>query len=350
LLRHLPATDPAYRYRVFVGEGNPPADPAFSIRRTKLRTSRPSQRILWEQCLQPFQLGGLNLLHAMAFVAPFSLCLPWARLPFVVTVYDLTFRRYPEHLPASRRLYLRYLTALSCRHAQRVIAISQSTANDLVNLLGVSPAKIDLAIPGVDQSFRPLPKPEVEAWRQARGLPAKFLLFLGTHEPRKNLAMLVEAYSRIPPAQRIPLVLAGGKGWMNQALETALAAPALAGWVQQPGFLPDSDLVWWYNAAQALVYPSLFEGWGLPITEALACGTPALVSDISSLPEAVGDTGLRLPPHDADAWASAMLQASSDDAWRAEQGERGRAYVSRFTWQNTAAQTLQSYRNALKET
>jgi glycosyltransferase involved in cell wall biosynthesis len=344
LLEHLPAAAPSWRYTVLVGEGVPPPDPALVIRRSRWRTAHPLRRIIWEQCIQPWQLGGLDLVHEMAFVAP--LVMP---RPFVVTVYDLTFIRYPERLTRLRRLYLRTMTGISCRRARRVLAISQSTADDVVRFLGVPRDRIDLALPGVDTRFRPLPRAEVEAWRQRRGLPDRFLLFVGTLEPRKNLPVLIRAFAALPSADRagVHLVLAGGGGWMMDDIEQAIEASGLAGSIHRPGFVPDDELVWWYNAAEAVVYPSVFEGWGMPVTEAMACGRPALVSDVSSLPEAVGETGLRLPPNDEAAWTAALARCIFDAGWRQEHGERARAYVARFTWAETAAQTVASYQKAL---
>lgn len=346
LLEHLPAAAPEWQFTIFTGEGEPPADRQYRVRRSSWHTGRPLVRIAWEQLAQPWQLGGLDLVHELAFVAP--LVMP---RPFVVTVYDLTFVRYPERLPASRRLYLRAMTGLSCRRARRVLAISRSTADDLTRLLGLPPEKIDVALPGVDARFRPLPADEVAAWRAAHGLPDRFLLFLGTLEPRKNLPTLLRAYAGLGEAERaqVHLVLAGGSGWMTDEIERVIVEHRLEGCVHRPGFVEDDDLPWWYNAAEVLVYPSVFEGWGLPVTEAMACGRVALVSDISSLPEAVGDTGLRLPPHDVAAWTAALRRCIHDADWRRVEGERARAYAARFTWAATAATTVESYKKALEK-
>lgn len=347
LLRALPAADPALRYTVFAGpQASVPADPRLRARRSAWRTERPLARILWEQIAQPLALEQArpDLVHQLAFVAPVL-----SRRPFVVTVYDLSFVHFPERLPPARRRYLRWLTRWSCRRARRVIAISRSTAADLTATLGIPPERIDVAVPGVGEAFQPLPRAEVEAFRARAGLPERFLLYLGTLEPRKNLPLLLRAYAALPASDRaaVPLVLAGGRGWMMDEIERALDEHDLRGSVHLPGYVPAEDLPLWYNAAEALVYPSLFEGFGLPVIEALACGTPALVADTSSLPEAVGDTGLRLPPEDAAAWTEALARALHDAAWRAEAGERGRARAREFTWARTAAQTVASYRRAL---
>ena len=345
LLDHLPDAAPGWQYRVFVGDGQPLDRPALHVRRSRLRTSRPLNRIAWEQLAQPWQLEGLNLVHELAFVAP--VIMP---RPFVVTIYDLTFMRYPQRLPRARRLYLRLLTGLSCKRARRVIAISQSTADDLVMLLGVPRERIDLAIPGVDSRFCPLPADAVTDWRNRQGLPERFLLFVGTLEPRKNLTVLLQAYAALPAADRAAchLVIAGGKGWMSEPIYRAIDDFGLSSTVHMPGFISDEDLVWWYNAAEAFVYPSVFEGWGLPVTEAMACGKPVLVSNVSSLPEAVGDTGLSIAPHDVAAWTDALARCIHDRAWRAEQGDRARRRAGQFTWTRTAEQTVASYQKALE--
>jgi glycosyltransferase involved in cell wall biosynthesis len=343
LLAHLPAADSTWRYTAFVGEGVPP--PGLCVRRARLPTGNPLCRILWEQAVQPWQLGGIDLVHETAFVAP--LIMP---RPFVVTVHDLSFIRYPERLTHTRRLYLRLMTRLSCHRAQRVIAVSQSTADDLAQFLGIPLEKIDVIISGVDhRQFCPLPPKEVAAWRGRMGLPERFLLFVGTLEPRKNLPVLLRAYAALPKAdrERVHLILAGGRGWMTDEIDRAIETCDLASSVHLPGFIPGEALAWWYNAAEAIVYPSIFEGWGMPVSEAMACGKPALVSAVSSLPEAVGDTGLRLPPDDIAAWTAGLARCIEDGAWRLAEGERAMRYAARFTWQRTAAQTVKSYRRAL---
>ncbi len=347
LLAALPAADPEIAYTVLTGsQGNPPLHARMTVRRTPWNTEHPVRRILWEQVVQPVALARLqvDLAHALAFVAPVM-----SRVPSVVTVYDLSFVHYPEVLPAARRLYLRLLTRLSCARARRVIAISRSTARDLVAVFGLPADRIDVAAPGVGPQFAPLPAGEVAEFRRAKGLPERFLLFLGTLEPRKNLPVLLRAYARLPQADRaaVALVLAGGRGWMTDEIFATIEACGLRGSVLLPGYVPAAELPLWYNAADVLVYPSVYEGFGLPVVEALACGTPALVSDASSLPEAAGDVRLCLPPGDEAAWTEALRRAIHDSAWRSEMGERGRIHAARFTWANTAAQTVHCYRRAL---
>jgi glycosyltransferase involved in cell wall biosynthesis len=225
---------------------------------------------------------------ALAFVSPLVL-----RKPSLVTVYDLSFIHYPQVLSAARRWYLRLFTTLSCRRARRVITISHATARDLHESLGISPDKIDVAACGYDHArYQPLPSEEVEAFRVKRGLPERFWFFLGTLEPRKNLATLLDAYARLPGTERLPLILAGGKGWQYADIFERITRYGLEDQVRLPGFVPAEDLPLWYNSAEVFIYPSVFEGFGLPVLEAMACGAPVIVSDASSLPEVAGSAGL----------------------------------------------------------
>ncbi len=341
LLRHLPRE--GWRFSAFVGAANRTSIDGITLRRSGMDTESPLRRIVWEQVIQPFQLGGLDLYHALAFVAPLPL-----PAPMVVTVYDLSFIHYPNRLPAARRLYLRLFTGLTCRRARRVMVISQSTGDDVARTLGIPANKIDLAQPGYDpRIFHPLPFNKIANFRRAKNLPERFWLFIGTLEPRKNLTVLLEAYAALPDAQRIPLIIGGGKGWDYEPIFEAVERHHLGAWVQFPGFIPSAELRFWYNSAEAFIFPSVFEGFGLPVLEAMACGTPVIVSDASSLPEVAGDAGLTLPPHDVGAWTQALRRAAEDVAWRRSARERGFEQAARFRWEATANKTIESYRKAI---
>ncbi len=343
LLEHLPAAAPAdWRFTALVGKGNPAAYEGVTMRQASLDTSSPARRILWEQLAQPWQLGEFDLYHALAFVAPL-----WLRAPMVVTIYDLSFIHYPQGLSASRRLYLRLFTGLTCRRARRVIAISHSTARDVARQYAIPVSRIDVAAPGHDASrFRPLPDADLRAFKQAKGLPERFWLFIGTLEPRKNLPTLLRAYAALPQTARLPLVIGGAKGWLYDGIFQTVSELRLSDSVQFVGFVPAEELSLWYNSASLFVYPSVYEGFGLPVLEAMACGTPVVVSNVSSLPEVAGDAGLTVPPHDVETWRAALERAFGDDSWREQARDRGLARAAQFTWQNTAAQTLAAYRRS----
>jgi glycosyltransferase involved in cell wall biosynthesis len=344
-LSHLAAVAPIdWRFTALVGKHNGLQVERITMRRSRWDTESPVRRILWEQLAQPWQLNQFDLYHALAFVAPFIL-----NKPSVVTVYDLSFLHYPQVLSTSRRLYLRLFTAISCRRARRVIAISHSTARDVHASLGIPAENIDVAAPGYDSSaYRPLPPEQVAAFKESRNLPERFWLFVGTLEPRKNLLMLLEAYAALPPSERLPLVLAGGKGWAYKPIFSSIQGYKLVSDVRLPGYLPVEELPLWYNSAELFVYPSVYEGFGLPVLEAMACGTPVMVSDASSLPEVVGEAGICLPPQDATAWTEALRKAAGDAAWSQGAFARGREQAAQFSWGETARRTVESYRKALR--
>lgn len=343
LLRHLPTAAPDMTFTAMTGARYTGQYPGMSMRRASWDTERPTRRILWEQLIQPGELAGFDLLHGLGFVLPVI-----SRTPGVVTVYDLSFIHYPERLPAARRLYLRLFTAYSVRQARRILAISHSTAQDLQTTFGIPASKIDVAAPGCDPAYRPLPQADIQAFRAKKNLPERFILFLGTLEPRKNLPVLLNAYADLPESERIPLVLGGGKGWQYDEIFATIEQRGLTRSVILPGFVPTDELPLWYNSAALFAYPSVFEGFGLPVLEAMACGTPVIVSDASSLPEVAGNAGLTIAPNDTAAWTDALHTGLTDEAWCANARQRGLDQAARFTWQETASHTVNSYRAALK--
>ena len=344
LLRRLPASAPeGWRFEALVGSASTARFEGVKMSRSALDTRLPLRRIVWEQTLQPLKLRQYDLYHALAFVAPVVLA-----APMVVTVYDLSFLRFPGRLSPARRLYLRRMTALTCARARRILAISQSTADDLVSLLGAPADKIDVTPLGYDQAvFRPLSPAELEQFRHRHELPARFWLYVGTLEPRKNLSTLLAAYRRLPKAERLPLILGGGIGWRGRAILSEIERGGLSDSVVHVGFIPAADLPFWYNCADALVYPSVFEGFGLPVLEAMACGTPVVTSDAAALTELAGAAGARVPSGDVDAWAAELKRVKSDAAWREAARISGLARAKQFSWERTAALTIDSYRKAL---
>jgi glycosyltransferase involved in cell wall biosynthesis len=343
-LAHLPAAAPKdWRFTAMVGAGNPAQFDGMTMRHSRWNTESPLRRILWEQIAQPGQLREFDLYHALAFVAPL-----WLPVPMVVTVYDLSFLHYPQVLTPARRLYLRAFTRLTCQRARRVIAISHSTARDVVDSLNIPADKVDVAAPGYNaEIFKPLPSEEVAEFRLRKNLPERFWLFIGTLEPRKNLPILLEAYANLPRNERPPLLIGGGKGWQYDEIFATVERRGLQNDVQFLGFVPAEELSLWYNSAELFVYPSVFEGFGLPVLEAMACGTPVIVSDASSLPEVAGTAGI--PPHDIDAWTQALYTALTDAAWHEQARTRGLEEVKRYTWKSTAQLTLRSYQCALNQ-
>lgn len=343
LLHYLPEADPALRYSVFLGESRYAAAQGINLHLSRLPTHRPVLRILWEQVIQPWAAlrSGVDLIHGMAFIGPLiSAC------PYVVTVHDLSFLFYPQGFRAMNRFYLRLFARLSVQRARRVIAVSESTKRDLVRQYGLLPGKVDIVHNGVDPIFRVMPATQVAAFRAKHALPERFILFVGTLEPRKNVSRLMEAYARLP-STRPPLLLVGGKGWLYDEVFACAQTLGLNNEMVFVGYVPIEDLPLWYNAAELFVYPSLYEGFGLPPLEAMACGTPVITSETSSLPEVVGGAALCIDPTDTEALAAAMQQALADADLREQMRSTGLAQARGFSWQATALGTVASYRRAL---
>ncbi len=343
VLTALPRAGEGLRYTAFAARGTEGLPAGIRTLTTAWPTHRPPVRIVWEQSVLPWWLmrHGIELLHSLAFVSP--VLLP---CPSVVTVYDLSFDIMPERFPSAKRRYLSTFTRLSCRRARRIVAISESTRADLARLYGLPLERIDVAYPGVDPAFRRLPQTEVDDFRRRRGLPERFILHVGTLEPRKNLPTLIRAFAALNPAG-VHLVLAGGEGWMVDQVTGLIDALGLGDRVHRPGYIPSDELARWYNAAEVLAYPSAYEGFGMPPAEAMACGTPVVVSNASSLPEVVGGAGLIVPPGDVDALAPSLGQVLGDAGLRDELRERGPRQAARFTWERTAEVTASAYRRAL---
>lgn len=343
-LSHLPAVDPDLAYTVFVGKGQLPVSSKWAIRRSCLPTDNPGIRIIWEQLLAPFELAQVqpDLVHGTAFAVP----LLWRGLS-VTTIFDLSFMRYPGRLSLARRMYLRAITRLSAHRSCRVIAISQSSRSEICTLLDVPPAKVDVAPPGVSHDFRSLPAEQVLQFRSKLGLPQRFILYVGTIEPRKNLDTLLRAYAQLPERKEVKLVLAGGRGWRSERIDTLVDKLNLSSDVIRTGYVSNEELPLWYNASEVFVYPSVYEGFGIPVLEAMACGRPTIVSDGSSLPEVVGSCGILVPPVDTSAWATALSSLLANPALRTQLAQKGQKRASQFTWQNTARATVEAYHKAL---
>jgi exopolysaccharide biosynthesis WecB/TagA/CpsF family protein len=264
---------------------------------------------------------------------------PLAGISSLVTVHDLGYEHFPEAHTAAQRRYLQLSTRYHARAATRIAADSAATRRDLVNLYGANPAKIEVVPLGVDHAtFRPITDPNhLAAARERYSTGERFLLYIGTLQPRKNLPRLVRAFASI--ARDFPdvtLVLAGGQGWLNDDLQEEIETLGLSGRVRRPGYVEEADLPALLSAAEALVFPSLFEGFGLPVLEAMACGTPVLTSNTSSLPEVAGHAAILVDPTSEQQIADGMRLLLTQPALRAALRERGLAQAQHFTWERTA--------------
>ena len=239
--------------------------------------------------------------------------------------------------------------APAASRADRIITPSHHTREDVLKLLPVEPERVVVVPEGVDLIFKPQPEAEVAERLAPLGLRAgEYLLFLGTIEPRKNLGRLLEAVEAAGATVGL-LVLAGGQGWNNAAIRSAIARLTRAGRVRALGYVPDDLRAPLLAGARDFVYPSLYEGFGLPPLEAMACGTPVLTSNVSALPEVMGDAALSVDPTDVSALTAALTRIWGDEALRADLRARGLARASQFSWDRTARLTLDVYHAVLDE-
>jgi len=343
LLQHLGSASQDLRFQILLGDGVLPDGISLPVTRSRVSTRSPWRRILWEQSALPLvvQQLGASLLHGPAFAGPLlSSC------PQVITVPDLSFLRHPEFFRTGNRLYLSMITGLACRRSAAVIAISDFTAREVVALLGVPSERVITIYPGVAPRFRPIPEAAVARFRAEKGLPERYILYLGTLEPRKNLIRLVRAYSRLRDPG-LHLVLAGAQGWFYEGIFAEVERLGLKERVHFPGFVPAEEQAFWYNAARVFAYVSVYEGFGMPVVEALACGVPTVTASTTSLPEAGGESVIAVPPDDEAAIADALDRVVSDNSLRCEMRDRGIAHAASFTWEATAVRTMTLYRQVV---
>ncbi|CAG0936614.1 mannosyl-N-acetyl-alpha-D-glucosaminyl-diphospho-ditrans,octacis-undecaprenol 3-alpha-mannosyltransferase / alpha-1,3-rhamnosyltransferase [Thermoflexales bacterium] len=346
-LQHLPEAASALRLTLLTA--HPPAElpAAIEVQRPRWNTDRPALRILWEQLALPLavQRAQAAVLHATAFVAPIV-----RACPTVITIYDVSFALFPQFFRGFNQTYLRVGTRWSARHAQRIVTISDCTRRDVHRLYGVPPERIDVAYPGVDETLRRAAPEQVQEFRRLKNLPDKFLLYLGTLEPRKNLTMLVQAFAQLKREYpEAVLVLAGGVGWLAAEIFAAIESEGVKDSVVLPGYIATEEKALWYAAATAFVFPSFYEGFGLPPLEAMACGTPVITANTASLPEVVGAAGLMVAPGDLRGWTAALKRVWTDAPYRAELANRGVRQARQFTWQATSRQIVQAYHQLIKD-
>jgi glycosyltransferase involved in cell wall biosynthesis len=363
ITRAVLAADRSHRYTLFVMGRPAPNVPLANLMNTRdlpLRVTRLSDRWLyrlWFRARLPIRVqlfsGPCDLYHATDFVLP-----PTGRDTLtILTVHDLSFERDPDSAPPRLLPFLKRVVPDSARRATHVIADSHATARDLSALYGIPAEKITVIHSGVDSRFEPYRDTLYHCRRRAYVLKrygldgAPFILTVGTMQRRKNHLRLVQAFARLvkrlPEANQPRLVIAGGKGWLYDEVHAEVARLGVTDLVHFVGYVDDADLPHLYQAAAVFAFPSLYEGFGLPPLEAMACGVPVVASNVSSLPEVVGDAGLLVDPLDVEALATALEQALCDEGWRRHAIARGLERAAHFTWARAAQQLLEVYARVL---
>lgn len=270
--------------------------------------------------------------------------------PAVTTVHDLSYLHYPQHHPRERIAFMERQMPRTLAQAAMIITDSEFVRRELIDLLGVAAHRIQAVPLGVEAGFHPRSPAELAPILARHDLgDSRYLLVVATLEPRKNLLGLIDAYGRLPAQlrQRHPLVIVGARGWLAGELERRLEPLERGGQIKRLGYVPQEHLPSIYANAHAFVFPSLYEGFGLPVLEALASGTPALTSNRSSLPEVAGDAALLVEPEDVNALTAGLERLLTDAEWRALAVERGLRQASLFSWERCVDETVAVYRRAL---
>jgi glycosyltransferase involved in cell wall biosynthesis len=338
LIRGLLALGGGHRYRLYF---NQPPMPGLFEAQAEGRVLRFPR--LWTHMALSWEM--LSSPPELLFVPSHVLPLIHPRCS-VATVHDLGFHHYPEAHTISQNLYLRWSTRHNAQASVLVLADSLATRQDLIRYYGLSADKISVVYPGRDETLTPVTEPTMLAAIRARyDLHQPYLLYVGTLHPRKNLVRLVQAYAQLlsEPAGHAPiplLVLAGQKGWLYREISDEVRRLGLGERVRFTGFVPEEDLAALLSGALAFAFPSLYEGFGLPVVEAMACGTPVVCSQASSLPEVAGDAALLVDPLDTEALAAALVRVVSDEGLRHDLVLRGFQQVRSFSWQRCARETL----------
>lgn len=300
----------------------------------------------YEQHALPIEVlvQSLDVLHSPDFIPPFR-----RNCAAVITIHDLAFKLYPHLLTAESAAYYGQVER-AAQSAEQIIAVSEATRRDIVRLLAVDEKKITVIHEAADPLFKPLTNEQtIKQVLRHYQLTQPFVLFVGTIEPRKNLPLLLRAFRRLldQSKMRVQLVLAGKCGWLSDDVFALVDQLHLGEQVKFLGPLPSDELVALYNAARTFVLPSLYEGFGLTVVEAMSCGTPVIVSNVSSLPEVAGEAGLCVSPEDPNEWATAMQRLLEDEALRRALRGKGLRRAGQFSWERAARETLAVYHKAV---
>lgn len=287
----------------------------------------------------------VDVLHVQ-YTAP-----PFCRIPVVVTIHDLAFERMPETFTRRGSFQLKLTVRRTAKKAARIATVSEYSRQDLLDIYKLPPEKVVVTYNGVESIFTPQPSVpnEAEEIRRRFGVSRDYLLAVGSLQPRKNMVRLIRAYARLRSEREdftAQMVVVGRKLWLASEIFDEVKRQRWADDVILTGYVADEDLPPLYRAARAFVYPSLFEGFGLPPLEAMACGTPVVTSDVSSLPEVTGDAALLIDPTDEQALANALIEIVNNERLRAELREKGIAQAKKFAWRDAAEKTLRLYQEA----
>lgn len=355
LITHVAQQDPHTHYKLFVAGAtrdqlSAPLGSNFRYYPTRI-TPRSFAR-LWQRArlywpVESF-IGPIKLFHAPDFTLPPTL--PGVKT--ILTVHDLSYVRAPETAHPAQKAFLDRAVPYSVGRADHILADSEATKQDLIELYHTSADKITVLLSGINPIYRPITNEQTLAQaRQRYHIPpnAPYIFSIGTIQPRKNYARLIEAVNNLGPAyQDVHIVIAGGKGWLENPIYQTVQDLAMTERVHFTGFVADEDVPVLYSGAICTAYPSLYEGFGFPVLESMACHTPVLTSTVSSLPEVAGAAALMVDPYDVEAITDGLRRLLDDQTLRHQLVTAGQAQIQRFTWQQSASHLLGIYQQVLR--
>ncbi len=340
---------PSFYYGTWKKQLRPQAVPNIDLVKSYIKKTIPWAYIIKKHLFQlPFSAGLLK--HPVdVYHEPNYLAFSFSG-PSVITVHDLSWLRHPETHPKQRLAAMDRYFPGSLERASAILTDCSYVKQELVETFGLDPERVTPVLLGVSPDFFPRAPAECNAFLAEHGLAhGQYVLSVGTLEPRKNIPALIDAYSMLPTdlQQRFPLVLVGMRGWLTSGLEARMKPLVERGVIKPLGYVADEMMPLIYSGAAAFVFPSLYEGFGLPPLEAMACGAPVISSSSSSLPEVVGDAGVLVDPSNVDALAESLRRVLEDRAFAEVLAQQGVRRAAGFSWKKTAAETVAVYRRAL---
>lgn len=291
---------------------------------------------------------GIDLLHVQ-YAGP-----PFISVPLITAIHDISYERYPEYFSRREVMQFRATIPRTARKARKVLTISECSKGDLVEMYGLPEHKVQVIYLGVGSEFKPLPESfDMQSILHKYGIDGRYFIAVGNLQPRKNLVRLIEAYERMrnnQPEIKTKLVIVGKRAWKHHPILALIKQSRWSGDIILTGYVPKDDLPILYAGSDGLIYPSIYEGFGLPPLEAMACGVPVVVSDRSSLPEVVGDVGIMINPFDTDSIAAALASLALEPELRKRLSADGIKRASGFSWSKCARETLAVYEEVYWQT
>jgi len=350
LVNRVPKKDKRNKYLLYVSRDNRHffnlSSDNIEIKEIPRIFSNPFLKIFWEQCFLPFYIwkNNVDLYHAPGFVLPFFRI---NKVPFLMTVADMTFFSHPQHHKTIKNIYFKHMIPFSLKKAEKVITISENTKKDVIEQTNTVPSKIKSILLGVDKIFLDKKNSRDKKVLDKYNIKKPYILFVGMLEPRKNIKGLIEAFYLVQNKHDNDLIIVGKKGWMYQDIFKLVKKLKLEGEVIFTGYLPDEDLPSLYSNATCFVYPSFYEGFGIPIVEAMACGCPVITSNNSSMREVAGEAAILVNPYNVEEIKDAIEKVIYNPKEKKRLQKLGFQNVKRFNWDKMAEETINMYNKFL---